>query len=750
MLIFVTLAMKTIVSEQQRHHHELNGPEALEQPKVKFSMITDSGPRNNMPDLPLMWDSLESDTESLVQEKEYQRELQMRIDLLSADNSKQHCAQTDSEEEHLDVYDSLDLKQRQVKGPHEPQRQTPPEDEYAYLRYDPNWWKNQEGGQFLNQLNGRLSLDSFEESEDSLEPLESTALGSRQDYVIVSNPPTVQMENASSQPPSSPFHLHPQQEDPPESKSSCLSSEGTPRDDGEHLNVKSVSPQKRSSRYISDPRPIRAKEDIVERNKATLGINTHKQGSYLKAHQQMEKPDETKQPRKTSYETISTRSPESLDNVRDPELMWLQKTQKLKQSHKERKEPKKRGRTNSHPVQLKPPVPESKPRAHLKHLTERHIISVDHLSQDSEETPVAYIHDPPQSGLPSHTHAPPTVNLNINLHTPANQAQPLNLSQKETILTLVSQALQWDRPDLFNPPFLQPGYHPSLLPNSEGQMGLAPKAVVSSPAPYSGVVHAVDRSVPQRHAGKPLPNAFENSSFKNHNRLRIPMLKLPTSPQVEASHYPPELWPNDEESLGPFVPPTQISAPYTVLPPIGRANGSDTELCSDRSEQQLNSIHRSSSEGYLSQMEKHNQLKAKTNYKAYTLKDYKSMQQEVKLGGLGPTNTIPEAVAEKIRRQKLYSNVIREQNKKISRIPSLSAKDPVGSDDKDIVPRRKALEYAKTIAKPKPPPKSKDRPREQPQYLQETDPIHLATLEMLRRHEDEKRAVARFRTIHAV
>lgn len=93
------------------------------------------------------------------------------------------------------------------------------------------------------------------------------------------------------------------------------------------------------------------------------------------------------------------------------------------------------------------------------------------------------------------------------------------------------------------------------------------------------------------------------------------MLKLPTSPQVEASHYPPELWPNDEESVGPFVPPTQISAPYTVLPPIGRANGSDIELCSDRSEQQLNPVHRSSSEGYLSQMEKHNQLKTKTNYK---------------------------------------------------------------------------------------------------------------------------------------
>lgn len=61
-----------------------------------------------------------------------------------------------------------------------------------------------------------------------------------------------------------------------------------------------------------------------------------------------------------------------------------------------------------------------------------------------------------------------------------------------------------------------------------------------------------------------------------------------------------------------------------------------------------------------------------------------------------------------------------------------------------------ALEYAKTIAKPKPSLKAKDRNGEQPQNPQETDPIHLATLEMLRRHEDEKRAVARFRNIHAI
>lgn len=193
----------------------------------------------------------------------------------------------------------------------------------------------------------------------------------------------------------------------------------------------------------------------------------------------------------------------------------------LLQSHKIKKELKRRERTSNHPDHLEPKVPESKPKAHLKPLTERHVISDDPPPQDSEEV---YTHDPPQhhSGLPSHTHAPPTVNLNINLHTPANHTQPLNLSQKETILSLVSQALQWDRPDLFNPPFLQKGYpfYPYVHPNSVGQMGLAPKAVVSSPAPRSGVVQAVDKSVPQRHAGKHTPNTFAKTSFKNHSRLR--------------------------------------------------------------------------------------------------------------------------------------------------------------------------------------------------------------------------------------
>nr|XP_055064243.1 jhy protein homolog isoform X2 [Misgurnus anguillicaudatus] len=744
--------MKTTISAQQ-NHHELHGPD-----KSKLKMQEDSTPRDDMPTLPMLWDSLESDTESLVQEKAYQRELQVRIahnsDLLSVDNSKQ---------EHLDG--PQEIKPRMVKGPktterHGPQRQTSPEDEYADLRYDPNWRQNLEAS-----LKTRLSLDSI---EDSLEHLEEVAVGQRQEYVVVSNQHASEMDTGPVSQPSSPFHLHPRQEtsvqddvlDPSQSKRSCVSSEHTQHSNREHLNVIQKSVGKRSHQHQSDLKQVKAREDIVERNKMTFGVNTNKQGSYLRAHQQKDQLDETKQARRTSCETIGTCSPESQDNVRDPELMWLLKTQKLKQSQKERKDPKKRERTNSD--QLKPHVPETKPRSgfYLKPLTERRIVSADHLSPtDSDVFPDApeaysYSYNPPPH-LPPHSNPAPTVNLNINLHSPANHAEPLNHTQQETIYTIVSQALQWERPDLFIPSLLQPGYpyHPSVPTNSVGQGGLAPQAVVPSPASYSGVVHrkyTVDRDatqgLAQRHDGKLQLNAFENASFKNHNRIRIPVLKLPTSPQAESSHYPPRLMPTDAAQA-------QTSGPYSVLPPIGRSDVGDTELWSDRSEQQVNPIHRSSSEGYLSQMERHRQ--AKTSYKPYTLKDYKNMRQEVKLGGLGPTNTIPEAMAEKIRRQKLYSNVIREQNKKISRIPSLPAKDPVGSDNKDTVPRRKALEYAKTIAKPKAPPKTIDRPKEKNHsmhgpYLQEMDPVQLATLEMLRRHEEERQAVARFKSVPAI
>lgn len=83
----------------------------------------DASPRDAVPSLPMLWDSLESDTESLVQEKAYQRELQMRIahdsGLLPAETSKQNPNRGGSEyseEHHYGL---------QAKGPETPKRHGP-------------------------------------------------------------------------------------------------------------------------------------------------------------------------------------------------------------------------------------------------------------------------------------------------------------------------------------------------------------------------------------------------------------------------------------------------------------------------------------------------------------------------------------------------------------------------------------------------------------------------------------------------
>ncbi len=58
------------------------------------------------------------------------------------------------------------------------------------------------------------------------------------------------------------------------------------------------------------------------------------------------------------------------------------------------------------------------------------------------------------------------------------------------------------------------------------------------------------------------------------------------------------------------------SGSYTVLPPIGKlVTGKEPEQSTDQSVNTAYPIHRSSSDGYLVQMEKQKQLRAKVTYK---------------------------------------------------------------------------------------------------------------------------------------
>uniref|UniRef100_A0A8B9R5C7 Junctional cadherin complex regulator n=1 Tax=Astyanax mexicanus TaxID=7994 RepID=A0A8B9R5C7_ASTMX len=569
--------MDNIITKQ-RHERDTHGAGKSKTANIKIPKNEDSSPRSGNAS-PTLWDSLESDTESLVQEKAYQRELKQRI--VDEDNTpyietgRENSVNEDrgnvnsyrrTEAQHPPVTGIYGVPGKSTTLPRENLRG----DDYDDLRYDPDWRKKLAGAEFLQHVQTSLSLDSSGEPEDMV----STG---RHEYIVVKNPASAAMDIVHPSPPSSSFHLHPQQrqfshEDTMLSvpQSSYTSSESTPRLNSDRLSktkdrsadhlsttkilhssssqssqqrdsnkqydredqsrasaqgeskdrLNLVLPQRRHSRKVKEPRP---REDIVERNKATLGRNTHKQGSYLKAYgQRGKKQDEANELTEPSEDTASIDSQGSPDNALDSELMWIQKTQKLK-VHKETK------RSDGARHQRRRP----RPRIQLNPHVERRVSEVS----SSPQLPVSVL-------TPGHVH----VGRN----------------------------------------------HPQVT----------------------------DR----RMSGESILRVHENSS------ARI----APNWPFSTEKHSldTPEVVVFDEGDSGHTLR-TNSSNGYPVLPPIGRSNGSSEELYSDRTAPDSNAMQRSCSEGYLAQLEKQRQLKART-YKHEVcrwglLRNRLSHQQEYKL-----------------------------------------------------------------------------------------------------------------------
>lgn len=203
------------------------------------------------------------------------------------------------------------------------------------MRYDPDWKKKTAGSKVLHT---DFFPDYQDDPEDSLRHEGPVSPRERHKYLIVHSPVSSEIENAPLNPLPSSFHLHPPEDQDtvlsaPHSSSASLenmwhSNSYKPTNDhkhniNQHQSAAGISPvsstQQRhydganrsiaqepnsdkitavpvQRRHTKKIRPSRLKEDMVERNKATLGINRHKQGSYLKAYEQKgEKQDDAYQ-----------------------------------------------------------------------------------------------------------------------------------------------------------------------------------------------------------------------------------------------------------------------------------------------------------------------------------------------------------------------------------------------------------------------------------------------------------------------
>ncbi|XP_047373232.1 jhy protein homolog isoform X4 [Sciurus carolinensis] len=136
--------------------------------------------------------------------------------------------------------------------------------------------------------------------------------------------------------------------------------------------------------------------------------------------------------------------------------------------------------------------------------------------------------------------------------------------------------------------------------------------------------------------------------------------------------------------------------------------------------------------------------------KSSKLKGYQ--KRDVKLGGLGPDLESVREKMQKLIQQKEYAKQVKEYNMKTLSV--LSKPQTAKTENRSAIPRQKALEYAKTIPKPKPSnltdPASKER--KNPTYGGSKESLpEISLLEILQnRHEREKQAVAAFKVLHIV
>ncbi|CAB1352347.1 unnamed protein product [Coregonus sp. 'balchen'] len=273
----------------------------------------------------------------------------------------------------------------------------------------------------------------------------------------------------------------------------------------------STSSKSKGSRHLSNRKPDNPREDIIERNRVTLGINTAKEGSYLRAHAQQKEVSDT-----TEEITIGgSQEKESQEDNSDPEL--------------------------------------------------RHS-GTDSQSSILDTRPHQCQHIPLTQ--------PPTVHLNINLNTSSELLPFLQHNHQDVVLTITSPCSgpgpQWKlqstdgyRPNanvaLRNAILVKPDSHPSthsFPQDGSVQLTLIPQAAVSPPSPGWG------SRCRQGFPGMP--------PLSQGSREPLHLWHQENAPWQRENHI--VLQYDDEDShTSTYTSQTQHSSgSYTVLPSIGR------------------------------------------------------------------------------------------------------------------------------------------------------------------------------------
>ncbi|XP_030774664.1 jhy protein homolog isoform X3 [Rhinopithecus roxellana] len=699
-------------------------------------------------------DSLESDSESLTQEimshSEFDDRIQdidMERDSLDEESPRRGSLHETEEEASGKAAQMAREQNHHTWDQGANNRQQPIEDKYSDLRYDPNWKSKKEEGQLL-------SVEALPESPDSsLENLPLAPLyPSQETSVELSGGKGEQKESPQSAASLlgseflSPNYEHGGRRSKPfselsdsdlEEKSSSLSQYG--KSSSSHNQV--FLPGSHG------PRRRKSKQHFVEKNKLTLGLPTPKMDSYLQLHNKKRGesyPEQNYQEHWSQYESTKSSSVprgQPSETVNDHQPSRRPAKPKIRKQHEHQNGLKSftmEEVTASPENQNNPPRQQQNQNKPLDTSPKPELIVIMHASNNDVQASRA----PRSQNLKetSNTFAPPKQAFDKVLYkNSTGYDSGLNVNKERGHKDQEEKRFSYQQLHTLSDTDL----------NNLNELSFKRHVLLSQ----KGSQLVYHRDVHGSTENKKQPKQpYTETKYKNlemlwkfHSSDSQPVRASPDSwlTQIMEQHQQALVQLTD-------VQPSEGALSSVTLPPILSRVESESQLSSERSQRNQVKISRSNSEGYLFQLEKGKKHKKRSSSKNTKLKGYQ--KRDVKLGGLGPDFESIRDKTQKLIHRKEYAKQVKEYNMKTLSV--LSKPQTEKPQNKPAIPRQKALEYAKTIPKPKPSNLTHQASKEQknPTYAGKEESLpEISLLEILQnRHEREKQAVAAFKVLHIV
>ncbi|XP_007494680.1 jhy protein homolog isoform X1 [Monodelphis domestica] len=750
-------------------------------------------------------DSLETDSEIPIQEIKYRPDLQkenqdhealmkevfeeMEPDSLDEESPKFENL-IKSEEASNEIVKLSKEKHAHPEVPVENKSQQLLVDKYSDLRYDPNW-KNNKEEEISNLKRSQQTEESFIQSF-SWDPVsyskETSFELSREksdlDKRTQSSGTLIGSEFLSS---------NYERDDPNSESVSFLSSNDT-EDKSANLSEYVKSSSSHNDVFLPLPRSRRrkSKQDIVEKNKVTLGLSVPNTGSYLYQHNKKMGGIHPEKISKAVKETevMPNITEEAKNPVTNPDDKWHHRTQLL-QDYQEQSQTEKTKFTQM-PNQLTSETSDVRLTSRRKNIRK---VRKQYKLWSGPKPPNSHIKpnipkqldvsQGNQKSMPKGQYkqikpADPSTNLEkgINMNEPVNHLQDLNAFRhqyhKEESTNFALPKQSFNKPTYKNPAVFNSILH---INEEKGHQRFQESSSLiyrfntqpdwdfnyikrSSKGRKKGSKSTSDVDNQGSFEKKASPLRQPNQTYSESSYTNIDLLwKFHPQSESEPARISPDtqlthIMEQHQQALMQLteVQPSEVTSSNTMFPSIFSRVDSESQLNTGKSQRSQATLSRCNSEGYLLQLEKQKKNKDRAASKTYKLKGFQ--KKDVKLGGLGPDFESIKDKIKKLKQQKEYAKQVQEYNMKT--LSSGSKPQTAKPENKTSISRQKALEYARNIPKPKlvlPSNQNDQESKEKrnPSSEKERNLPEISLLEILQsRHEREKQAVAAFKVLHIV